>query len=93
MFLFQGTLPLDYLDNSDKFLAESIWANAQQILEQFEVKMAQKQRTTLRLLFTPYPGLIASKKEAICRSITGLIREERFSNAVSTGTKTTYKYC
>ena len=84
---FQGVLPLDYLDNSQKFQAESIWANAQQILEQFEVKMAEKQKTTLRLLFSPYPALVESKKEAIRRSIKGLINEERFADAVSFNTQ------
>ena len=60
-----------------------MWANAQQILDQFEVKMVEKQKTTLRLLFSPYPALIESKKEAMCRSIKGLMKAERFADAVS----------
>lgn len=34
----QGVLPLNYLNNSQHFKAESIYANAIQILEQFRVK-------------------------------------------------------
>lgn len=33
----QGVLPLQYLNNSDQFKAESMYANAVQILEQFKV--------------------------------------------------------
>lgn len=33
----QGILPLLYLNNSDKFKAESMYSNAVQILEQFKV--------------------------------------------------------
>ncbi len=80
--VFQGTLPIEYLDNSDQFIAESMWTNAQQILEQFEIKMMQKQQTTLRWLFKPFPELTLSKKEAMIRSVTGLIREGRYDEAV-----------
>uniref|UniRef100_A0A8C8GJ90 GPI ethanolamine phosphate transferase 1 n=1 Tax=Oncorhynchus tshawytscha TaxID=74940 RepID=A0A8C8GJ90_ONCTS len=34
----QGVLPLQYLNNSDQFKAESMYSNAIQILEQFKVK-------------------------------------------------------
>ena len=50
--------------------------------------MVEKQKTTLRLLFSPYPALVESKKEAMCRSIKGLIKEERFADAVSFNTIT-----
>lgn len=35
--LFQGVLPLLYLNNSDQFKAESMYTNAIQVLEQFKV--------------------------------------------------------
>ncbi|PKU43270.1 gpi ethanolamine phosphate transferase 1 isoform x1 [Limosa lapponica baueri] len=59
----QGVLPLEYLNNSAHFKAESIFTNAVQILEQFKVKMSQKKETTLSFLFTPFNALI---KEQIC---------------------------
>lgn len=37
IFLPQGTLPLEYLNNSAHFKAESMFTNAVQILEQFKV--------------------------------------------------------
>uniref|UniRef100_A0A803Y7N5 GPI ethanolamine phosphate transferase 1 n=1 Tax=Meleagris gallopavo TaxID=9103 RepID=A0A803Y7N5_MELGA len=49
-----GTLPLEYLNNSNHFKAESMFTNALQVLEQFKVKMSQKKRTTLSFLFTPF---------------------------------------
>lgn len=35
--LFQGVLPLLYLNNSDQFKAESMYTNAIQVLDQFKV--------------------------------------------------------
>ncbi|XP_053876062.1 GPI ethanolamine phosphate transferase 1 isoform X3 [Malaclemys terrapin pileata] len=49
-----GILPLDYLNNSAHFKAESMFTNAVQILEQFKIKMIQKKETTLSFLFTPF---------------------------------------
>uniref|UniRef100_A0A8C6MK55 GPI ethanolamine phosphate transferase 1 n=1 Tax=Nothobranchius furzeri TaxID=105023 RepID=A0A8C6MK55_NOTFU len=48
-----GVLPLLYLNSSDKFKAESMYTNAIQVLEQFKVKMRQKEETTLSFFFTP----------------------------------------
>uniref|UniRef100_A0A671RM28 GPI ethanolamine phosphate transferase 1 n=1 Tax=Sinocyclocheilus anshuiensis TaxID=1608454 RepID=A0A671RM28_9TELE len=53
-----GVLPLNYLNNSQHFKAESIYANAIQILEQFRVKMAQKKETTISFLFTLYHSVV-----------------------------------
>uniref|UniRef100_A0A8U8CD18 GPI ethanolamine phosphate transferase 1 n=1 Tax=Geospiza parvula TaxID=87175 RepID=A0A8U8CD18_GEOPR len=52
-----GTLPLEYLNTSALFKAESMFTNAVQILEQFKVKMSQKKETTLSILFTPFNEL------------------------------------
>ncbi|KAF6303118.1 phosphatidylinositol glycan anchor biosynthesis class N [Rhinolophus ferrumequinum] len=49
-----GILPVDYLNNTDVFKAESMYTNAVQILEQFKVKMTQKKEVTLPFLFTPF---------------------------------------
>uniref|UniRef100_A0A8C5TD45 GPI ethanolamine phosphate transferase 1 n=1 Tax=Malurus cyaneus samueli TaxID=2593467 RepID=A0A8C5TD45_9PASS len=49
-----GTLPVEYLNSSAHFKAESMFTNAVQILEQFKVKMNQKKETTLSFLFTPF---------------------------------------
>uniref|UniRef100_A0A8C9QJX3 GPI ethanolamine phosphate transferase 1 n=1 Tax=Spermophilus dauricus TaxID=99837 RepID=A0A8C9QJX3_SPEDA len=49
-----GILPVEYLNNTDLFKAESMFTNAVQILEQFKVKMTQKKEATLPFLFTPF---------------------------------------
>uniref|UniRef100_A0A2I3GJ68 GPI ethanolamine phosphate transferase 1 n=1 Tax=Nomascus leucogenys TaxID=61853 RepID=A0A2I3GJ68_NOMLE len=49
-----GILPVDYLNNTDLFKAESMFTNAVQILEQFKVKMTQRKEVTLPFLFTPF---------------------------------------
>uniref|UniRef100_A0A673VDN0 GPI ethanolamine phosphate transferase 1 n=1 Tax=Suricata suricatta TaxID=37032 RepID=A0A673VDN0_SURSU len=49
-----GILPIDYLNNTDLFKAESMFTNAIQILEQFKVKMTQKKEVTLPFLFIPF---------------------------------------
>uniref|UniRef100_A0A8C0Q3P4 GPI ethanolamine phosphate transferase 1 n=1 Tax=Canis lupus familiaris TaxID=9615 RepID=A0A8C0Q3P4_CANLF len=49
-----GILPVDYLNNTDLFKAESMFTNAVQILEQFKVKMTQKKEAILPFFFTPF---------------------------------------
>uniref|UniRef100_A0A671RLZ5 GPI ethanolamine phosphate transferase 1 n=1 Tax=Sinocyclocheilus anshuiensis TaxID=1608454 RepID=A0A671RLZ5_9TELE len=79
----QGVLPLNYLNNSQHFKAESIYANAIQILEQFRVKMAQKKETTISFLFTLYQPLTDSKQMDFMRNARNLIQKGQFDEAVS----------
>lgn len=39
-FFCQGILPLDYLGGTDQFKAEAMFANARQMIAQFEVSSA-----------------------------------------------------
>uniref|UniRef100_A0A8C6ZML1 GPI ethanolamine phosphate transferase 1 n=1 Tax=Nothoprocta perdicaria TaxID=30464 RepID=A0A8C6ZML1_NOTPE len=79
----QGTLPLDYLNSSAHFKAESMFTNAVQILEQFKVKMTQKKETTLSFLFTPfnlqYSNLVhacfLSLQVSLCKTVINLALE------------------
>ncbi|KAL2356483.1 Phosphatidylinositolglycan class N-domain-containing protein [Cryomyces antarcticus] len=50
-----GELPLAYLDGNSKTKAEALLVNAQEILEMYKVKEAQKQSTEFR--YKPFPGL------------------------------------
>uniref|UniRef100_A0A9R1SSN4 GPI ethanolamine phosphate transferase 1 n=2 Tax=Cyprinus carpio TaxID=7962 RepID=A0A9R1SSN4_CYPCA len=77
-----GVLPLNYLNNSQHFKAESIYANAIQILEQFRVKMEQKKETTLSFLFTPYQPLTDSKQMDFVRNARNLIQKGQFDEAI-----------
>ncbi|XP_016313551.1 GPI ethanolamine phosphate transferase 1-like [Sinocyclocheilus anshuiensis] len=77
-----GVLPLNYLNNSQHFKAESVYANAIQILEQFRVKMAQKKETTISFLFTSYQPLTESKQMDFVRNARNLIQKGQFDDAI-----------
>nr|XP_035127173.2 GPI ethanolamine phosphate transferase 1 isoform X1 [Callithrix jacchus]XP_035127174.2 GPI ethanolamine phosphate transferase 1 isoform X1 [Callithrix jacchus]XP_035127176.2 GPI ethanolamine phosphate transferase 1 isoform X1 [Callithrix jacchus]XP_035127177.2 GPI ethanolamine phosphate transferase 1 isoform X1 [Callithrix jacchus]XP_035127178.2 GPI ethanolamine phosphate transferase 1 isoform X1 [Callithrix jacchus] len=78
-----GILPVDYLNNTDIFQAESMFTNAVQILEQFKVKMTQKKEATLPFLFTPFKSLSDSKQFDILRKARSYIKDRKFDEAVS----------
>ncbi|XP_035665610.1 GPI ethanolamine phosphate transferase 1-like, partial [Branchiostoma floridae] len=77
-----GTLPLDYLDNTDGFKAESLFTNARQVVEQFEVKMKQKRETTLSVFFIPYSDLTPSKQQNMLRNIVSLMQTQQYQKAI-----------
>uniref|UniRef100_A0A8D2E6Q2 GPI ethanolamine phosphate transferase 1 n=1 Tax=Theropithecus gelada TaxID=9565 RepID=A0A8D2E6Q2_THEGE len=79
----QGILPVDYLNNTDLFKAESMFTNAVQILEQFKVKMTQKKEVTLPFLFTPFKLLSDSKQFNILRKARSYIKHRKFDEVVS----------
>ncbi|KAM6102049.1 GPI ethanolamine phosphate transferase 1 isoform 1-T2 [Theristicus caerulescens] len=78
-----GTLPLEYLNNSAHFKAESIFTNAVQILEQFKVKMSQKKETTLSFLFTPFKPLSDSEQINFLKKTRLYIQQQKYNEAVS----------
>nr|XP_060630689.1 GPI ethanolamine phosphate transferase 1 [Anolis sagrei ordinatus] len=78
-----GVLPLEYLNTSDHFKAESMFTNAVQHLEQFKVKMAQKKKTTLPFLFSPFKSLSDSEQINILRKARASIQNEKYEEAVS----------
>ncbi|XP_028013411.2 GPI ethanolamine phosphate transferase 1 [Eptesicus fuscus] len=77
-----GILPVNYLNNTDVFKAESMYTNAKQILEQFKVKMTQKKEVTLPFLFTPFNLLSDSKQLDILRKARSYIKQENYDEAV-----------
>uniref|UniRef100_A0A2I3HS09 GPI ethanolamine phosphate transferase 1 n=1 Tax=Nomascus leucogenys TaxID=61853 RepID=A0A2I3HS09_NOMLE len=80
---FQGILPVDYLNNTDLFKAESMFTNAVQILEQFKVKMTQRKEVTLPFLFTPFKLLSDSKQFNILRKARSYIKHRKYDEVVS----------
>ncbi|XP_072614134.1 GPI ethanolamine phosphate transferase 1 isoform X4 [Vulpes vulpes] len=78
-----GILPVDYLNNTDLFKAESMFTNAVQILEQFKVKMTQKKEATLPFFFTPFKLLSESKQLNILRKARSYIKQRKYDEAVS----------
>uniref|UniRef100_A0A4X1TSM7 GPI ethanolamine phosphate transferase 1 n=1 Tax=Sus scrofa TaxID=9823 RepID=A0A4X1TSM7_PIG len=79
----QGILPVDILNTTDLFKAESMFTNAVQILEQFKVKMTQKKEATLSFLFTPFKSLSDSKQINILRKARSYIKQKKYDEAVS----------
>ncbi|XP_062933167.1 GPI ethanolamine phosphate transferase 1 isoform X2 [Cynocephalus volans] len=78
-----GILPVDYLNNTDLFKAESMFTNAVQILEQFKVKMTQKKEVTLPFLFIPFKLLSDSEQLNILRKARSYIKQRKFDEAIS----------
>nr|XP_038031549.1 GPI ethanolamine phosphate transferase 1 isoform X4 [Anas platyrhynchos] len=78
-----GTLPLEYLNNSAHFKAESMFTNAVQVLEQFKVKMNQKKATTLSFLFTPFKPLSDSEQINFLKKTRLYIQQQKYDEAVS----------
>nr|KAF6358782.1 phosphatidylinositol glycan anchor biosynthesis class N [Pipistrellus kuhlii] len=76
-----GILPVNYLNNTDVFKAESMYTNAKQILEQFKVKMTQKKEVTLPFLFTPFNLLSDYKQLDILRKVRSFIKQENYDEA------------
>uniref|UniRef100_A0A8C7BCL5 GPI ethanolamine phosphate transferase 1 n=1 Tax=Neovison vison TaxID=452646 RepID=A0A8C7BCL5_NEOVI len=81
--IHQGILPIDYLNNTDLFRAESMFTNAMQILEQFKVKMTQKKEAILPFFFTPFKLLSESKQLNILRKARSYIKQRKYDEAVS----------
>uniref|UniRef100_A0A3B3ZVM6 GPI ethanolamine phosphate transferase 1 n=1 Tax=Periophthalmus magnuspinnatus TaxID=409849 RepID=A0A3B3ZVM6_9GOBI len=77
-----GVLPLQYLNNSKRFKAESMYTNAIQVLEQYKVKMIQKKETTLSLLFTPY-YLTDSEQAELVNQIRIMFQLEKYEDVIS----------
>uniref|UniRef100_A0A8B9F7Q4 GPI ethanolamine phosphate transferase 1 n=1 Tax=Amazona collaria TaxID=241587 RepID=A0A8B9F7Q4_9PSIT len=77
-----GTLPLEYLNNSAHFKAESMFTNAVQIVEQFKVKMSQKRETTLSFLFTPFKPLSDSEQINYLKKARLYIQQQKYDEAV-----------
>lgn len=78
-----GVLPLQYLNNSKHFKAESMYTNAIQVLEQYKVKMIQKKETTLSLLFTPYQQLKEPEEAELVNRVRMMIQLQKYDDAIS----------
>ncbi|XP_069112966.1 GPI ethanolamine phosphate transferase 1-like isoform X2 [Argopecten irradians] len=82
-----GTLPLDYLDVDDQQKSRSLFANAKQILSQFQIKMEQRKQTTLSMTFRPYSELTPALQTKMIRSINKLNQEGKFIAAIKESKK------
>ncbi|XP_067652638.1 GPI ethanolamine phosphate transferase 1-like [Haliotis asinina] len=78
-----GVLPLEYLGVSLWEQAEGIYANAQQILAQYQVKMMQVKERTVSAAFRPFGELSPSKQADFIRHIRQLIKSGNYAEAIS----------
>ncbi|XP_046330406.2 GPI ethanolamine phosphate transferase 1-like isoform X2 [Haliotis rufescens] len=78
-----GVLPLEYLGVSLWEQAEGIYANAQQILAQYQVKMRQVKERTVSVAFRPFGELSPSKQADYVRHIRQLIKSGNYAQAIA----------
>lgn len=77
-----GLLPYDFLDMSESDLAEVMYANTKQLLEQYQVKMELKKSTTLSVAFRPFSALTPAKIADTHRHIKQLIQTGHYKHAI-----------
>lgn len=77
-----GSLPVDYLDANDDEKAEHMFANALQILAQYQMKMEEKKSTTLTFVFRPYSELTPGKQVNKTRHIQSLIQKKLYTESI-----------
>lgn len=79
----EGTLPLHYIHYNIGFLANSIYANARQLLEQFKVKEQRIHSTSLPLTFKPFHKLSLADSSDYKLRIHNDIKEKHYQEAIN----------
>ena len=74
---------MEYLGSPEKYKADALFANARQMLAQYQQKRAQKEQDTLPMFYWPYTILTADKELNLLRKIKDDIRGANFKEAVS----------
>eukprot|EP00731_Ephydatia_muelleri_P019279 Em0012g104a len=78
----EGVLPLHYIHYNQLFLAESLYANARQLMEQVRVKAERTSNNSLPFLFRPFSGLLPSELSKRTEEIETLINAHHIQRAV-----------
>uniref|UniRef100_A0A674E741 GPI ethanolamine phosphate transferase 1 n=1 Tax=Salmo trutta TaxID=8032 RepID=A0A674E741_SALTR len=78
-----GVLPLQYLNNSDQFKAESMYSNAIQILEQFKVQYNMDNNCVLQSVCLSLRLLTESRQAEFINKARVLIQLEEYEDAIS----------
>ena len=78
----EGVLPLGYIHYNQGFLANSIYGNARQLLEQFRVKAERTRSHSLPYAFKPYPRLSLGEMGDYKLKIRNHIREQKYQEAI-----------
>uniref|UniRef100_A0A803XZW5 GPI ethanolamine phosphate transferase 1 n=1 Tax=Meleagris gallopavo TaxID=9103 RepID=A0A803XZW5_MELGA len=87
-----GTLPLEYLNNSNHFKAESMFTNALQVLEQFKVTkhMVKKKNMSLKKIIAV--PLSDSEQINFLKKARVYIQQQKYNEAVSESTGPLYGF-
>ena len=78
----EGVLPLNYIHYNKGFLANSIFANARQLLEQLRVKAERIESTSLAMTFKPFPKLLPAEMGNYKLKIRNLIKQQLYQEAI-----------
>uniref|UniRef100_F1KUM5 GPI ethanolamine phosphate transferase 1 n=1 Tax=Ascaris suum TaxID=6253 RepID=F1KUM5_ASCSU len=76
-----GSLPIELLDASPKYLFQSSYANLKQMLEQFMIKRNEKKSHTLSIFFTEFADLRPEALAGFEKEIKRLVEMRRFGAA------------
>lgn len=79
----EGTLPINYIHYNIGFLANSIYANARQLLEQFRVKAQRIRSTSLPFTFKPFHKLSLTDSSDYKLRIHNNIKEKKYQEAIN----------
>ena len=78
----EGVLPLDYIHYNKGFLANAIFTNSRQLLEQFRVKAQRIQSCSLPLTFRPFPKLSLDGASEFKFKIHSYVKQKNYQMAI-----------
>lgn len=77
-----GSLPVEYLNATEQYKAEALFANCRQMLLQYRQKRAQKEKNTLTIFYRPYQMLLPDREMAMLADIRKHIKDEEYQDAI-----------
>ena len=78
----EGVIPLGYLHYNKQFSAETVFANARQLTEQFRIKEERISSTSLPFMFRPFPKISRTEMTEKRAKIDHLIKEKHHQLAI-----------
>lgn len=78
----EGVLPMPYIHYNKGFLANAIFANARQLLEQFRVKAQRIHSTSLPFTFKSFPKLSLDEVSEFKFKVHNRIKEKNYQEAI-----------
>ena len=78
----EGVLPLDYIHYNKGFLANAIFTNSRQLLEQFRVKAQRIHSACLPMTFQPFPKVSLEGASEFKFKIHSYIKEKNYQMAI-----------